>query len=247
MTTQRLGDARPISELVGPALSTLVTRMPPAPAIIEMAQAWDWQWLLVGNETAEEKADLARMLDEAQKFVAGIVAGEDPRWLVLLGPSGNGKTHLAERIANWIRRYGPTMYERNHRAKIDPQKQDYLAGYVYAQEGRVLVKWGTLIEEARSRDFHRYQRACKDYYKVIDDLGVNSMNPDGKATPFAIQTIAEVLDRRLRRWTVITSNFTRKQFADEFDVRISSRLMRGNNVIVESDVRDFAIRKEKAK
>lgn len=212
-----------------------------------MAQAWDWQWTLVGNETAEEKADLARMLDEAQKFVAEIVAGEDPRWLVLLGPSGNGKTFLAQRIVAWIRRYGETMYDRNHRPKIDPKKQDYLSLYTYAQGGQVMVKWGNLIEECRNRDFHRYQRACKDYYKVIDDLGVNSMNPDGKATPFAIQTIAEVLDRRLRRWTVITSNFTRKQFAEEFDVRISSRLMRGRNVIVETNVRDFAIRTEKAK
>jgi hypothetical protein len=94
-------------------------------AIIEMAQAWDWQWKLVGNETSAEKDDLARMLDEAQKFVAAIIAGEEPRWLTLLGPSGNGKTWLAERINDWIRRYGETMYDRNHRTKIDPDHRDY--------------------------------------------------------------------------------------------------------------------------
>lgn len=220
--------------------------MPTAPATIELAKAWDWKWHLVGNETAEERENLALMLDAAQKFIASIAAGEDPRWLSLLGPSGAGKTHLAERLDEWMRRYGPGMYDRHHRAKIDPTHQDYLAGYIYAQEGRVLVKWGTLIEEARGRDFHRYNRACKDYYKVIDDLGANCANASGDITPFAVQTIAEVLERRLRRWTVITSNFTRKQFAEKFDVRISSRLMRGNNVIVESKVRDYAIRKEKA-
>jgi DNA replication protein DnaC len=215
-------------------------------AIIEMAETWDWRWKLVGNETDEEKADLDQMLAAAQGFVASIIAGEDPRWLTLCGKSGAGKTHLAERISEWMRRFGPGMYERHHRSKIDPQHQDYLASYVYAQEGRVLVKWGTLIEEARSREFNRYQRACKDYYKVIDDLGVNSMGADGKPTAFAIQTMAEVLDRRLRRWTVITSNFSRKQFAEEFDVRIASRLMRDRNVIVEANVRDYAIRQEKA-
>lgn len=220
--------------------------MQTAPAIIEMAQAWDWQWQLVGNETDAEKSDLARMLDEAQKFVAAIIAGEEPRWLTLLGPSGNGKTWLAERINDWIRRYGETMYDRNHRTKIDPDHRDYLACYLYAQEGRVMVKWGQVIEECRGRDFRRYERACKDFYKVIDDLGANCANASGDITPFAVQTIAEVLERRLRRWTVITSNFTRKQFAEKFDVRISSRLMRDRNVIVETNARDYAIRKEKA-
>lgn len=237
----------PIRKLVGPALSTLRTPMQTGQAIIEMAQAWDWRWRLVGNETAEEKHDLELMLTEAQRFVAAIIAGEESRWLTLLGPSGNGKTWLAERINEWIRRYGETMYNRNHRAKIDPEKQDYLAGYIYAQEGRVLVKWGQLIEECRGRDFRRYERACKDFYKVIDDLGANCANAQGDITPFSIQTIAEVLERRLRRWTVITSNFTRKQFAEKFDVRISSRLMRDRNVIVETKVRDFAIRTERAK
>ena len=65
-------------------------------------------------------------------------------------------------------------------------------------------------------------------------------------TPFATQTMAEVLNRRQGKWTVITSNFSRKQFAEEFDVRIASRLMRDRNVIVETNVRDYAIRKEKA-
>jgi hypothetical protein len=243
---QRHGDVPPIKNLVGPALSTLRTPMQMPQAIIDLARAWDWQWKLVGNETDAERADLDLMLTEAQRFIAEIAAGQEPRWLTLCGKSGNGKTHLAERISDWIRRFGPGMYDRHHRSKIDPTHQDYLAGYIYAQEGRVLVKWGVLIEEARARDFHRYQRACKDYYKIIDDLGVNSVDREGKATPFATQTMAEVLDRRLRRWTVITSNFTRKQFADQFDVRISSRLMRGRNVIVESSARDYAIREEKA-
>jgi DNA replication protein DnaC len=120
------------------------------------------------------------------------------------------------------------MYNRHHRPKIDPESRDYLSSYIYAQEGRVFTDWG------------------KDHYKILDDLGTNSAGADGKMTPFATQTMAEILNRRLSRWTMITSNFTKAQFAADFDVRIASRLMRDRNVIVECEVRDYAIRKEKA-
>jgi DNA replication protein DnaC len=197
---------------------------------IDKVRPWFDAWSLVGNETKEERATLELMRESAVVFLAEIVEGAPPRWLSLVGKSGVGKTFLAKRVAEFIARYGETMYNRHHRPKIDPESRDYLSSYIYAQEGRVFTDWGKIIEDARNREFNRYQRACKDHYKILDDLGTNSAGADGKMTPFATQTMAEILNRRLSRWTMITSNFTKAQFATDFDVRIASRLMRDRNV-----------------
>jgi hypothetical protein len=75
-------------------------------------------------------------------------------------------------------------------------------------------------------------------FKVIDDLGTGTTGADGEATAFAVQKMGELLDRRLRKWTVITTNFTRRQIAEQFDPRIASRLMRGGNVICDCEELD---------
>jgi hypothetical protein len=55
------------------------------------------------------------------------------------------------------------------------------------------------------------------------------------------------LDRRLRKWTVITTHFTRRQIAEQFDTRIASRLIRGSNVVCDCEgLRDYSLRVEAA-
>lgn len=111
-----------------------------------------------------------------------------------------------------------------------------------------MAKWGTIIERLRIGDRSLFKKACDDHYKVIDDLGVNSFDREGIATPFAVQSMAELLDRRLRKWTVITTNFSRSQLAEQFDPRIASRLLRDGNLIVDcSGLDDFNLRKERHK
>lgn len=202
-------------------------------------------WNLVGNETQTERAKLDEMLASVKAFLSDIVAGNPPRWLSLLGNPGCGKTHLSDRARWFLRDNGEKLYNRHVRAAIDPLAKDVESIYSYAQEGAVMAKWGTIISRAREGDFGLFNRAANDHFKVIDDLGVDSMDREGRATPFATQKMSELLDRRTGKWTIITSNFTRKQFAEIFDSRISSRLMRNDSVIVDcSGVRDFNIRRE---
>lgn len=218
--------------------------MEKSPTSIE-AETWDWQWALVGNETPSEAAKLSEMLSAVMVFISEINAGKAPRWLTLAGNPGCGKTHLADRVRWFLHRHGAEIYNRTTRADSDPTSANYLSCYAYAQEGAVLARWGKIIEGARNSDMTLFNRACKDHFKVIDDLGVDCFDREGKATPFAIQKMGELLDRRLRKWTVITTNFSRSQLAKEFDSRISSRLMRDGSVIVDCfDVRDFSLRQE---
>ncbi len=84
---------------------------------------------------------------------------------------------------------------------------------------------------------------CNDWFVALDDIGAE------KASDFSVSKLDQIVDARLGKWTVITCNFTRQQIADQMDVRIASRLGRGNNVIVDNiKVPDysliFAYRKE---
>jgi hypothetical protein len=209
------------------------------------AEAWDWQWELVGNESPDERLVLEKMLAEAKRFIADMASGAEPRWLVLVGTSGVGKSHLADRVRWWVKARGRAVYEQHYRRRLDPHGDSLKALWTYAQSGAMMCRWGRLISKMRAGEFGAMDEAAGDWFKVVDDFGVDSFDRDGNVTKFAVQKMTDLVERRLRKWTVITSNYTRSQFGEMFDPRIASRLMRHGSVIVDaSAVRDFNIRRE---
>jgi len=215
------------------------------PKIIRTESDWDWQWHLTGAETAPERVIADDMLRSAREFVADMANGAEPRWLVLVGRSGSGKTYLAERIVEWVKQHGRSVYMRERQN----QGRDGVSSlWTYAQAGPFMCRWAKLLSQLRSGQYYRLEDAADDWFKAIDDLGTDSAGADGEATQFAVQKMGDLLDRRLRKWTVITTNFNRAQIAEKFDVRIASRLMRHGSVIVDAEgLRDYGIRMEKSK
>jgi DNA replication protein DnaC len=215
------------------------------PKVIKTEPNWDWQWHLTGAETAPERVIADDMLRSAREFVADMINGAEPRWLVLVGESGCGKTYLAERIVTWLKTYGRSVYQRER----EREGRDGAGSlWTYAQEGPLMCRWSRLLGQLRSGEYHRLHVAAEDWFKAIDDLGTDALGADGEATQFAVAKMGDLLDRRLRKWTVITTNFSRKQIAEKFDVRIASRLMRHGSVIVDATgLRDYGIRLEKAR
>jgi DNA replication protein DnaC len=215
------------------------------PKVIKTEPNWDWQWRLTGAETAPERVIVDDMLRNARQFIADIVNGAEPRWLVLVGESGCGKTYLAERIVAWLKIYGRGVYTRE-RERL--KRNGVSSFWLYAQAGPFMCRWSRLLGQLRSGEYHRLDVAAEDWFKAIDDLGTDALGADGEATQFAVSKMGDLLDRRLRKWTVITTNFSRKQIAEKFDVRIASRLMRHGSVIVDATgLRDYGLRLEAAK
>lgn len=204
--------------------------------------AFDWKWELVGNETIEESLILSRMLSEAKRFCADMVNGKEPRWISFVGASGCGKTYLARQVCEFVGKYGEMAFKRIPRNEADPD-----TCWAYAQEGQRFKRWIKLLEVAREGDFIPAKKAGRDWFKCVDDIGSEGKDTKGEAYSFASNLLGKLCDDRVGRWTVFTSNFTRRQIAERYDPRVASRLSRDGGIIVDaSTVRDYQIRKETA-
>ncbi len=107
--------------------------------------------------------------------------------------------------------------------------------------------WYEVLAWARNRDMTLagYERppkekfldlAFRNYMVVIDDIGSEY------TTDFARSKLYEFLNRRDRKWTMITANLSLEQIATKLDERIASRMMRHNSVVVEVDTKDYSLR-----
>ncbi|MHB0869194.1 MAG: ATP-binding protein [Chloroflexota bacterium] len=135
-------------------------------------------------------------LREAYKL-ARAFAAEPHLWLVLLGPTGCGKTHLAAAIANeLIARSQPASFV------VVPDLLDHLRS-AYSPDSK--IRYDELFEAIRTAPL-----------LILDDLGAHS------STPWAEEKLFQLVNHRYnhRLPTVITTN----QSLDELDERLASRL-----------------------
>lgn len=174
---------------------------------------------------------LELMLSEARGFCAELSDGVDRdshlgRWLTFLGNSGAGKTHLAKGVHEWVKKnfgYGP-FYKRGD-------------GSVTRTRVCRFVDCRDLADWARAREFAKVRELTDAFFLVLDDLGVEH-DPNG----FVASIYDRVLNARLGKWTIVTSNLLTSEIAKRLDVRIQSRLFRGKSKVIETDVQDYSAR-----
>lgn len=159
--------------------------------------------------------DVRRMHVQAQLFTNDLAHRKNkqatPRWLTLCGRSGCGKSHLARAIVNVARNeLGISTY------------------------GACFWPVARYVDLLRNQDWGIQYDLEKRYLLVLDDLGAEQMSEMFRAK------LTELLDARLNKWTIITTNLSPLDIADNIDPRIASRLKRGfNTVCAVEDARDF--------
>lgn len=148
-------------------------------------------------------------------------------WLVLLGTSGAGKTHLARRVFQWWQDAGQFYVTTEGRGAINSRRGQF-------------VNWSKLIDECRGGDFSRITDICSEQLLVLDDIGAGA-----DARGWMIDKLYHILENRLqgRKATLITANLSLEQIADGYDARIASRLIRtGRENVVDVAVPDYKLR-----
>jgi DNA replication protein DnaC len=143
--------------------------------------------------SAEESKSLRVALEHSRNMA------ESPTgWLVLLGPFGSGKTHLAAAIANHQEAMGfPSLFV------VVPDLLDYLRSTFNPSSP---VSYDRLFDEIRSTNL-----------LVLDDLGAQN------ATPWAREKLYQLLNHRYNAElaTVVTTSID----LAEMDARIRTRLL----------------------
>ncbi len=141
----------------------------------------------------EPRANLERAFRHAHGFA------EDPNgWLVLMGDTGCGKTHLAGAIANY--------------------RLDHGDGVCFATVPDLLDELrATFAPDASERFDTAFRRLLDVRLLVLDDLGAQ------KSSPWAQEKLYQILNHRHlgRMATVVTTNLKLR----EMDPRIASRLL----------------------
>lgn len=167
---------------------------------------------------------LVDMVTETAHFIHAMKAKEKPRWLSFTGTSGAGKTYLARAIWRWY-------------SKAPGMNQTKTVNHEVVYGGQFAF-WPDVAQALKAQEATTWMRDLADEtLVVIDDIGAAR-----DSTGFVTNELSNLLSRRCSKWTVITANFPLKEIAQKMDVRIASRMIRDNSVVVDVDVKDFNLR-----
>ncbi|MCA9833740.1 MAG: ATP-binding protein [Thermomicrobiales bacterium] len=150
--------------------------------------------------TGTSFADFETVPGTQRAYEEAMTFAQDPtqRWLVLSGPVGVGKTHLAVAIAHFVIEQGMNAY-----FAAVPDLMDHLRS-----------TFGPDSEDAYDTRFEEIRNA---QLLVLDDLGTEN------ATPWAQEKLYQIINHRYveRLPTVITTNVDLRKIDD----RIASRML----------------------
>jgi DNA replication protein DnaC len=104
--------------------------------------------------------------------------------------------------------------------------------------GGAFYPWHRVANWLREGEYRIFEDICRDRRIVcIDDIGSEYR------TDFLMSKLYELLSERDKRWTLLTGNLSLEAIGEQLDRRISSRMIRHGNIVVETDTKDFNLRK----
>lgn len=156
---------------------------------------------------------LAGALREVCLMTARLRAGRLPYWLTLAGTNGCGKTHLA----NWLGRRFAEVFAPGLLPRVwtvAELKDAYLGGGWKLLSGLANEPW-----------------------LVLDELGAERVSEAFR------EGFVSMLNARLGKWTVITTNLSEREIEAAYSPRVTSRMVRQGNVHYRLEVADYATRR----
>lgn len=158
----------------------------------------------------------------------------DPIWLTLAGRSGCGKTMLAREVFKWVQ-----TYLRCYRASISGNHAvevpaDWPGTTIWQSRQLDFIEAQTFATTLRRQGYGILDDLVRSHFLVIDDMGAER-DPSG----FITEQWTQLLNRRLGKWTLITTNLYGDHLSESHDERIADRMTRDGNMLIESKATSF--------
>jgi hypothetical protein len=171
--------------------------------------------------------DIIRMSRVVEGFCSQAFRNKGPHIVVLAGPSGNGKTHAMRRAHYWITQSRILAAEEGHwKRPAIVQWTDWPHVMRCVVEGEMHMAEGL------------YDSMGVDIL-FLDDIGAES---DKFRSGENVDALCQLLSRRERKWTLISTNFRPMQWDEHFDARVADRLCRSNATICDMECGSYSNR-----
>lgn len=141
-----------------------------------------------------------------------------PTLVVIQGESGCGKTHIAKRVAKWARFVAPKVWSESAIKSHEIPRVQF-------------IDWMSVCspEKVDDRSFMEMLHEIDgDSLTILDDVGAEA---DRFRSGVHIERLCMVLNRRERKFTLITTNHPPEHWSSCFDARVSDRMQRDSLVI----------------
>ncbi len=148
-----------------------------------------------------------------KNWLKAITTGVIPPFsLTISGRSGCGKTHLAKNAAAYLKQRGIS-------------KGFYL--------------WSDVVKQYKADAEHTLHKLAKYTVLILDDVGAENISGE-YSLGLAATALCDVVEKRLGKWTLLTSNLTTSEIAKTYDPRVASRLIRnGGRTVDMSAAQDY--------
>jgi DNA replication protein DnaC len=193
----------------------------------ERRQSERQQWLMQRLQMKFNHRQLKEAVPKLTRFVFDFIGLQDGGVLIIHGPNGCGKTHLAKAIHR--------LFNAN-RFKIGPVHCDATTeseSEVKIADSR-FVHWPTVIDGIKKEQWLIFEWCVVEYLIVLDDIGAEH-DPSG----IGLEKLYLIINRRERKHTLITTNYPPSEWESKFERRIASRMFRNATHIDLSEVPDF--------
>lgn len=134
------------------------------------------------------------------------------RLVVLYGPNGCGKTHVARQIHRWFQRVRTQI--RFLTPGVDPDEPETLANSRFEN-------WAEIVDGMKQDQWIIFDYLMIECLVILDDVGAEH-DPSG----IGREKLYTILNRRENMHTIITTNLAPADWPKKLENRIASRFFR---------------------
>lgn len=144
--------------------------------------------------------------------------------LILIGSSNCAKTHCAKSVFKFARNMGQASFSIRKDSFVVP--------------GSAMFRWPEIVDGFKNGDYSVMDDLFLTDLIVLDDLGAEH-DPSKMAT----NKLCQVMSRREKTFTMITTNVKPDEWAQAFDTRTADRFLRNSVIVDLTGLESYVLRK----